>query len=323
MPHEASNGPTGELFDLGYQHYDGPREGRSRARKAIFWNGARTMLGLGRGPKAKILPGLLFVSAMLPALVFVMILSFMSDFTEDANEFIPGPSDYYQVISIVMLIFAAIMAPELLIPDRRERVIDLYLVRPLTSTDYVFGRFLAFFLIVLTLAYSGQLVLFAGLILTAPGPWDYVKDNWLDLPRLLGAGIATALFITVVPLAVAAFTTRRAVASVFVIGLFFISSIVAEGLTTAECHVEQRDSDGPREFSCEPVTGKAAKWFALMSVGDVTIRINDIIFDEEQDDGGSLQAAEELHESIPIAIYGLFTIIPGLFLWRKYRSLQI
>ena len=37
----------GEVFDLGYQHYDGPREGRSRARKAIFWDGIRTVLGLG------------------------------------------------------------------------------------------------------------------------------------------------------------------------------------------------------------------------------------------------------------------------------------
>mgnify|MGYP007026202615 CR=1 FL=1 len=40
---------AGELFDLGYQHYDGPREGRMRARKAVFFDGFRTTLGLGRG----------------------------------------------------------------------------------------------------------------------------------------------------------------------------------------------------------------------------------------------------------------------------------
>ena len=32
----------GQLFDLGYQHYEGPREGRMRARKALFVNGVRT-----------------------------------------------------------------------------------------------------------------------------------------------------------------------------------------------------------------------------------------------------------------------------------------
>ena len=37
---------TGELFDLGYQHYDGPRECRLRARKAVFSDGFRTTLAL-------------------------------------------------------------------------------------------------------------------------------------------------------------------------------------------------------------------------------------------------------------------------------------
>ena len=34
--------PEGQIFDLGYQNYDGPREGRMRARKALFVNGVRT-----------------------------------------------------------------------------------------------------------------------------------------------------------------------------------------------------------------------------------------------------------------------------------------
>ena len=63
-----------EVFDLGYQHYTGPREGRSRARVALFVNGIRTLLGIGRGGRSKILPALLFFSAMAPAVVFVIIL---------------------------------------------------------------------------------------------------------------------------------------------------------------------------------------------------------------------------------------------------------
>ena len=46
----------GEVFDLGYQRYDGPREGRARGRRAIFETGVRTVLGIGRGGRAKILP---------------------------------------------------------------------------------------------------------------------------------------------------------------------------------------------------------------------------------------------------------------------------
>lgn len=62
--------------------------------------------------------------------------------------------------------------------DRRNGVISLYLVRPLSITDYVAARWLAFFAITLLLVYSGQIVLLAGLILSASDPVDYIRDNW-------------------------------------------------------------------------------------------------------------------------------------------------
>lgn len=314
----------GEVYDLGYQRYDGPREGRARARRAIFENGVRTVLGLGRGPRAKIMPTLLFVGAMTPAIVFVIILSVAGPLAG----FLPGPADYYQVVSIIMILFAAIMAPELLCPDRRDNVIHLYLVRPLTPTDYVLGRFLAFFVIVLVLAYSGQIVLQLGLVLTASNPMDYLRDNWLDIPRFLVAGVLFAAFIAVVPLAVAALTTRRAVAAAFVIGLFLITSAVAEGLTEeAHCH-ELEQPDGRVESECTPgregeaVTGDAAKWFALISFRDVPIRVNDMIFDRENE-STTARAAAELPDVIPIGVYLLFTIGPGFVLWWRYQRIRV
>ena len=156
---------SGELYDLGYQHYQGPREGRMRARKAVFVDGIRTILGLGHGALAKVLPILLFGSAVAPA----VILSLIASLTGGAFN-LPGHDDYYQVISVVLIIFSAIMAPELLCPDRRNGVISLYLVRPLTIADYVAGRWLAFFTITLVLVYSGQMVLLAGSVLGAAEP---------------------------------------------------------------------------------------------------------------------------------------------------------
>ena len=314
----------GEVYDLGYQHYDGPREGRARARRAIFENGVRTVLGLGRGPRAKIMPTLLFISAMAPALVMVIILSVAGPLAE----FLPGPADYYQAVSIILILFAAIMAPELLCPDRRDNVIHLYLVRPLTPTDYVLGRFLAFFVIVLALAYSGQLVMQLGLVLTSANPMDYLRDNWLDIPRFLAAGVLVAAFTAIVPLAVASLTTRRAYAAAFVIGLFFVTTVTAEALTEeAHCHqVEQ--TDGQVESECTPgregeaVTGEAAKWFALISFGDVPIRVNDIIFDRENE-SATARAAAEHPDVVPIGVYLLFTLGPGLLLWWRYQRIRL
>lgn len=309
----------GELFDLGYQHYEGPREGRMRARKAVFTNGFRTTLGLGRSSLAKVLPILLFASVIAPAVIFALIASQASEL----SGFVPDHSDYYEFVSTILILFSAIIAPELLCPDRRNGVISLYLVRPLTATDYVAGRWLAFFAITLLLVYSGQVVLLVGLTLSASEPLDYLRDNWLDIPRFLGAGLLVAAFITTVPLAVAAFTNRRAYAAAFVIGFFIISAASAGIMTECNEHGGRRDSGQDRASAerCEPLTGDAAKWFGLVNMFAVPMHVNDMIFGEVNEDRDSAVVAE-LPNIIPIGWYVLLTGGPAFALWWRYRRLS-
>jgi ABC-2 type transport system permease protein len=316
----ASNERTGEVFDLGYQHYDGLREGRSRARKAMYSNGLRTVLGIGRGPKAKIVPLLLFVSAMIPAVVMAVMVSVLGPLADD----LPGAGDYYDIISLLLFIFGAIMAPELISPDRKDRVLDLYLVRPISIGDYVTARLLAFFTVIFLLAISGQLLLQIALILSAASPVDYLRDNWLDTPRFLAGGVLIAAYITVIPMAVAAFTTRRAYASAFVIGLFMITYIMSNGLTFEECQtrVTTRNGEVVTDHNCEAVTGEAAKWFALISFRDIPLRMSDMIFDRISEEPSALAAAE-LNDMIPIGMYVLFTIGPVGLMWWQYRRTKL
>ena len=305
---------AGELYDLGYQHYQGPREGRMRARKAVFVDGFRTTLGLGHGPLAKVLPILLFGAAMTPAVIMAIIASQTEGLLD-----LPSHDQYYERISIILIIFSAIIAPELLCPDRRNGIISLYLVRPLTITDYVLGRWLAFFSIILLLVYSGQIVLLAGLILSAPDPWDYIRDNWLDVPRILGAGLLVAIFISTLPLAVSAFTTRRAYAAAFVIGLFIISSAAADILTHCDDN-GRRGGEGTRQ--CEPPTGDSAKWFGLLGIGRVPTHVNDMIFGVEDEGWRSRQIAE-LPRIVPIGWYVLLSGGMGFLLWSRYKRLSV
>ena len=308
---------TGELYDLGYQHYQGPREGRMRARKAVFVDGFRTALGLGHGPLAKVLPILLFSAAMAPAVIMAIIASQTEGLLD-----LPDHADYYQVVSIVLFIFSAIIAPELLCPDRRNGVISLYLVRPLTTTDYVAGRWLAFFTITLLLVYSGQIVLLAGLILSASEPLDYLRDNWLDIPRILGAGLLVAFFITTLPLAVSAFTSRRAYAAAFVIGLFIISSAAAGILTECDENNDGRRRSGEGTRQCEPLTGDAAKWLGLVDMGRVPTNVNGMIFGVE-DEGRRSQLTAELPRIVPIGWYVVLTGGLAFVLWSRYKKLSV
>ena len=312
-----------EVFDLGYQHYTGPREGRNRARMALFQNGVRTILGIGRGGRAKILPVLLFLGVMSPAVVFVIILSFIG---EAGADFIPGPADYYGIVGVVLIIFSAIMAPELLGPDRRDNVLPLYLVRPLTSTDYILARFLAFFVIALALVYAGQIILQAGLILTADSQIDYIRDNWTDVLRILFVGIVVALFISVAPMSVAAFTTRRAYAAAFVIAVWLLTTSVTNALTAETCTSETVSSNGTVISSseeCSPLTGDWAPYIGLLDVGSVSDNISAMVFDTEPE-GPSMMAVEELDNNAwPIGAYLAFTGIPALLLWNRYRRIRL
>ena len=291
----------GEVFDLGYRHYDGPREGRTGARRALWKNGLRTALGLGRGGRAKILPGLFVFALLITALILALLAANLDRLT--GMDLIPSHSDYYGIVSIILMIFAAIIAPELLCSDRRDGAISLYLVRPLTPTDYVLGRWLAFFTLTLAILYLGQIFMLVGLTLGAAEPLTHLRENWLDIPRFLGAGFAVALFTTTIPMAVASFTTRRAYAAAFVIGLYMISSGVAGAL-----------SQGLPEES--------GRWVAMLTLGNVPIHINDLIFNET-----SSVTAQDLANNVPAAArvlwYVILTLGPGLILCRRYRSINL
>lgn len=308
--------PRGEVFDLGYQRYSGPREGRMRARKAIWINGVRAALGLGRGWPSKVMPVLLFIAVITPAVVISIVASQIG--LDDLD--LPGHAGYYSMVSVVLILFAAIIAPELLCSDRRNRVIDLYLVRPLTTTDYIAGRWLAFFSVTLALVYIGQIVLLIGLVLASDDPLQHLQDNWLDIPRFLGAGVIVAIFITTVPMAVSAFTTRRAYAAAFVIGLFIISFPISAGLT--ECVETERTTARGTSAQCERPTGDAAKWFTLIDFAQVPAQVNSLIF-EESSEPDTVKLGRELNSGIRIGWYALLTLGPGLLLWWRYRRIKV
>lgn len=317
--------PRGEVYDLGYQHYTGPREGRGRARKALRENGVRTVMGLGRGNLPKVLTILLFVAAMIPAVVFALIAS-----VAGSDEIVPGSSDYYQVVVVVLLLYAAVTAPELLSADRRERVLNLYLVRPLTTVDYLIGRWLAFVSVTLAIVYSGQVVLFVGLTLGAPDAAKHLADNWLDVPRFLAAGLIVAVFTTTITMAVSAFTTRRAYAGAFIIGMWFLTAIISGIFTEPQCEVIMPENPERGEVivqNCEPLLGDSAKWAALIDIGRTPIHLNDLIFNVDSEnadqDAGARLVREEFPAAVPIGMNALFIVGAGFLLWSQYRRISV
>jgi ABC-2 type transport system permease protein len=299
---EATSGAAGTVFDIGYRSYGGPREGRRRARAAVFVDGVRAALGLGRGARAKVLPWLFIV--LLVGIGFIMALvagAVLRLGGPDAVKGLPSHSDFYGIASIFFFVFAAVVAPELLCPDRRDGVINLYLVRPLTGSDYIVARWLAFLAVSLGVAWLPQFVLLVGLIMGNPDPVAYARAHWTDVPKILAAGAALAAYTTTLAMLVAGFTTRRAYASVFLVGLFVITTPFTTGLASQ-------------------MGGTAGMWISMFNLSNIPVHVNDLIFGEVSAITRAAPA-RQLPAWMLVVWYFLWVVVPGGVLWARYRRL--
>lgn len=227
-----TTGP-GEVFDLGYQGYDGVRTGRWARRRAIWRDGIRISLGLGRSTGAKFASWLLIGLALVPIVVLVVISAFLSPAEEVTEDFeLPSYSSYYEWAIVPLGLFAAVVAPLLICPDRRDGVLSLYASRPITPTDYVASRWAAFLTVAVAAAWLPEAILFTWNALDASSPGSFLTDNWDVVPRFLAAGAVVAIMLTTLSLFASTFTTRRAYAAVGILAALFVGSAIggiAEG----------------------------------------------------------------------------------------------
>jgi ABC-2 type transport system permease protein len=293
----------GRVFDLGFRRYEGPREGRRRAILSVYKDGLRAAMGLGRGTKAKVLPWVFIGASLLPALIMALVAGAVDRLAAgfDPKKDLPTLSDYYSVAAIVLFLFAAVVGPELFCPDRRHGVISLYLVRPLRATDYVGARWGALVTVMAVVAWFPQALLYAALTLSSPKPGTYLVDHWADIPRFLLAGAAIAVYVATLAALVSSFTTRRAHAAAFLVGLFVVISVVVANVAST-------------------VSLGVGKWVALLNLHDVPLLINDLVF-------GQRTLSAEQAASVPGMIQvGWYLAVVGAALlatWYRARRLSV
>ena len=295
---------TGTVFDIGYRSYTGVREGRDRALLAVYKDGVRTALGLGRGPRAKVLPWFCLIALNAVGLIMAIVAGAaerMGGPGTAQQAGLPTHADFYGIMSIMLFVFAAVVAPELLCRDRREGVINLYLVRPLTGSDYIIARWTAFLTIMLAAAWLPQAILFLGLSMGDPRPMEYVRAHWIDVPTFLVAGFAMAAYLTTLALLTASFTTRRAYAAVFLVGLVVISAPFTMGVAS--------EIDGP-----------AGQWISMFTLTSIPLHVNDILFGEMSEITAE-SPSRFLPAWIRVSWYLAATGGAALVLWWRYRRL--
>lgn len=294
----ATTGKAGAVYDRGYRPYDGPRGGRSAARFALYKASIRRALGLRRSWRQKIAPFVLLAIVTVPAIVNVGIAYLTRNQIGRRIEFITYRE--YVGVSSALLVFVALTAPDLLCPERRQRVLPLLFARPLTGVDYVIAKVGALFSILFLFSFLPQVVLFLGQAFVNDDVLGYMGDN-IDVVWQVPLSVALlSLFYAVVGLAIASLSPRRIVAGASFLGLFLVSSVTS-GILVGE--LRRRDPGSPA---------------ALISVLRLPLYLRDLVFLGDIDPLSPLRRVDSAALYVAV-LYTAVLLLAFVVLLRRYR----
>lgn len=222
------------IYDLGYRHYDGSRIGRRGTLLTLYVYGLRSCFGLGRRTSSKIFPFALAIFAFVPAIIQLGVGAIVSGVDQHIDLF--KHEDYFAYVRVILVLFCATVAPELVGRDQRNRTLSLYFSRAVSRFDYAVSKFAALTSAMLVLTLGPQLLLFIGNGMAGDDLSGYISASWdLVFPIVAGSFLVSAV-IGAVGLSIAAYLPRRAYSTVAIVGVFILT------LTAANILMETVDS---------------------------------------------------------------------------------
>ncbi len=221
--HGIDAGRSGAVYDRGYRPYEGKRGGRGAATFALYKASMRRALGIRRSWRQKVAPFVLLGIVTIPAVVEVGI-GYVTRNRFVAERFHIITYRGYVGVSSALLLFVALVAPDVICPDRRQRVLPLMFARPITGVDYVVAKLGAIATILFAFSFLPQVVLFVGNMLVSDSALSYFTGHLDVLWQVPTAVALLAVYYTVIGVAISSLTDRRIVAGASIIGLFLITS---------------------------------------------------------------------------------------------------
>lgn len=297
--------PAGAVYDRGYRPYDGPRGGRRAAMAALYRTSLRRAIGLRRPWRQKVAPAVLLAIAVIPAVVNVGVGYLTRDTPAEGFEFITYRE--YLGVSSALLLFVALVAPDIVCPDRRQRVLPLIFARPLTGRDYGLAKVGAIFTCVFAFAFLPQVVLYVGQMLVSDGALHYLTHHTAVLWQVPVAAALLALFYSVLGVALASLTGRRMVAGASLLGITLVSSAISGILIHADA--------GPGD---QVRTGEPA---GLLNILATPLRLRDLVFlgrIEETSPLSGVTGAGAMSIAVYVVIVGLCVAV----ILSRYRSAE-
>lgn len=287
---------TGNIYDLGYRNYDGARLGRPYAIQSLFTYSLRSAFGLGRRTTSKIIPFALASFVFIPAAIALGVAALVSDEIELWTH-----HGYYGAIAIVLMLFAAAVAPEMVSRDQRTRTLSLYFSRALQRHDYAAAKSLAVVAAMLILTLGPQTLLFIGRAFASDDVPDYLSHNANDIIPIILTAVFLSTLTGLVGVAIAAHTGRRAYGTIAILAVFMLTGIFAEVLA-------------------ETSGAGGARIGALASPFDVSEGLTYWIFDEPLSEGTTVEQAN-FQGWVWGAVAATYIVALAAIIYRRYERI--
>jgi ABC-2 type transport system permease protein len=291
----ALDAAAGTIYDIGYRNYEGARLGRGYAFRTLYVHSLRSLFGLGRGGKALFVPWALFAVMVFPGIVTVAVAGI-------SGGMIKNIIDYHEIYiwdSMMLALFCAAQAPELVSRDQYNRVLPLYFSRALRQGDYALAKLLAMWTAVFLLILTPLLVVLAGRLGLPTDFGAAFKEESKNFLPILATPAICALVFGTLSVSLASYVPRRGLASALVLGVFLLTApLVGILMETLQ-----------------------AKWSVLLNpvlLGNGSIWA---LFDERHERGSILRQADLPPEAYygAVAAYAVFF---ALLLLNRYRRIS-
>lgn len=287
------------IFDRGYRKYQGPRLGSSGARSAVYRDGVRRVLGLGRKARRKVFPWALIAVALIAAAIIVGTHWVIGNIQQSLTEGVPTYGGLFDFYSGISLLFIAFSGPLLLIPDRTEGVLSVYFSRPLTVDGYLVSKLRAFATVVGAIYIVPQVVLHLGLaLISSDGFLPYMGDN-LDI--LWKVPVVTLAYISLhgaVIFVLSAWINRTGIAAASFLGILIAGGAIAGQVSLAG-------------FA-------GARWVSLLALDHHPRIIRDVLLGDTVEYPAEA-AGFGLWTSV--AVIAVVAVVSAIVVRRRYRSL--
>lgn len=293
----------GVVFDLGYVPYEGERRARRGAIATTYRDGIYRVFGIRRRARKKILPWMLVVLALLPAIVFVGFAFLLSTFSPEADSPFGGHGEYFSITGGVVLLFVALAGPELLIPDRREGVLAIYSSRPLKPDDYIGARAASLLTVVAGFMLIPQVLMYIGFAaLSSGGFFSALVDNADEIPKILVTTVVYAVAIAPLALLISTIASRKAAATGIYLGVLIVGTGLAAALV-------------------EATTLPGSRFAALLAVGEHADFVRDWVFGLAVS-SDRVMANAGFDPWVSLGVIAVIAVASSIFVVWRYRRLM-